>query len=636
MHADISKTGKLFTATVFLFAFLVGANRIWEPDAWWHLKAGQVISETGRLKGGDVFSHTNHGAEWVNDEWLGDVYLYGIYKRHGFAGIIFAAALAGALIFSFSMGVCRMRGSPAAAAAAVLCVAAIAARMRITPRPDVFALLFFSADIYLLNRLLRAEPGDKKARSLSRLIPVIQVMWVNFHPSGIAGAALAALALLSCAAAYLLNKMKRGTVFSAAPQADPAAVKHLCVILAATVAASLINPYFLHALTAPFEFSANKTYLSHIAEWAPIPRGELLSLAGDPQTICFKTLAALGFIAMASRPRRINIFDAALFTGCFIMALTSRRFIGMFAIAAAPCVTGNLSFWTEAIKPSERVKAACRAGALIFIAAIFLHQTRTDPRFTIGTGVKRHVFPENAVKFLKANKIDGAMYNDYGIGGYLIWNCYPRNKVFIDGRTTFYGADFYNSYIAFESAPTPQGWREIESKYGIDYAVLSVPQRSVRDAIVHSSPAWRTVFWDSRSIALVKESARFSDIIKRNGYAVTEPYTVMNLPPAWEALSPETRKVAIGELERNISQSDFSILALRALAYIYYKEGDKKRALDLALRGVALNPRLATLQAIAGQIYLETGDRANAVQRFKAAAAVDGKYEMILKQIRER
>ena len=47
-----------------------------------------------------------------------------------------------------------------------------------------------------------------------------------------------------------------------------------------------------------------------------------------------------------------------------------------------------------------------------------------------------------AVEFLRAHPESGAIYNDYGWGGYLIWKLYPQRKVYIDGRADVYGDAF--------------------------------------------------------------------------------------------------------------------------------------------------------------------------------------------------
>ena len=62
----------LTALAVFAFIFLIGFNKVWETDAWWHLRTGQLITETRTLPRTDVFSYTSEGKRWVHDEWLGE------------------------------------------------------------------------------------------------------------------------------------------------------------------------------------------------------------------------------------------------------------------------------------------------------------------------------------------------------------------------------------------------------------------------------------------------------------------------------------------------------------------------------------------------------------------------------------
>ena len=50
-----------------------------------------------------------------------------------------------------------------------------------------------------------------------------------------------------------------------------------------------------------------------------------------------------------------------------------------------------------------------------------------------GKGLDNFV-PVKEVAFLKKYKLEGPIFNDYVIGGYLIWDLYPDYKVFIDPR----------------------------------------------------------------------------------------------------------------------------------------------------------------------------------------------------------
>ena len=55
-------------------------------------------------------------------------------------------------------------------------------------------------------------------------------------------------------------------------------------------------------------------------------------------------------------------------------------------------------------------------------------------------------YPAAAVKMLKADAA-ARIFTDDEWGDYLIWSLYPKNRVFVDGRSDFYGDDFEDKYI---------------------------------------------------------------------------------------------------------------------------------------------------------------------------------------------
>ena len=72
---NISRSGYLLVGVVLVAACLLSLFKIEDPDAFWHLKAGQVMLETGSLIHVNLFSHTFPEHPWHNLEWLFQVAL---------------------------------------------------------------------------------------------------------------------------------------------------------------------------------------------------------------------------------------------------------------------------------------------------------------------------------------------------------------------------------------------------------------------------------------------------------------------------------------------------------------------------------------------------------------------------------
>lgn len=628
----------ILALALFLFVLATGITDIWETDAWWHLAAGRRIVEKQSPTPADAFSHTQYGRPFVNDEWLGDAYLYGIFQRQGRRGLIIAVGLFAAAAFYLVFGACKQRGVPAPLAVAVTAIGAVAARTRFSPRPEILSLLFFSLILYLLGRFARSAPDDARARKLIWLVPVFQMLWVNAHPSGLAGVCAILLTIAAGAAAFLLTPRN-----AAEPPFTPALgsyhLRALGTLFAISLGFSLCNPYFIHGLTAPLSFSQQNTYLSHIVEWTPIRSAEIAAVftpgaVADPQIISFLILAALGVFGLIARGRRQDLFDAVLFAATLFMALRSRRFIALFAVASCPGIAAGLFMALRGpLGRFTRLASPARALTLVFIAALAFQQVCLDTRFHFGTGVSRK-FPMRALEFIRENHIRGRMYNDFGLGGFIIWTLYPDNPVFMDGRTTFYGPKMFDMQHRFTAQPSIAAWRRIENKYEIDYAILSSRephQCNVFRVIRGSSPQWKLVFWDDRAMVLVKDKKDKSSA-KLFEYQLANPCAITAASGIWRDMPPETFDAFMAELKRSLRNCPDNLLALRALAFVEFGRGKTNDAERYALRGVQADPNSAFFHAMLGQIALLKNNKQVAEMHLRKAERIDKRYRRNMKR----
>ena len=84
-------------------------------------------------------------------------------------------------------------------------------------------------------------------------------------------------------------------------------------------------------------------------------------------------------------------------------------------------------------------------------------------------------------------------------GDYLIFND-PRRKVFIDGRSDFYGSELGNEYL--DAMQAKWTWRKVLDKYGVD-KVLS-PVAWPLAAVLKQDPGWRLVADDGQAILFAR------------------------------------------------------------------------------------------------------------------------------------
>jgi hypothetical protein len=79
---------------------------------------------------------------------------------------------------------------------------------------------------------------------------------------------------------------------------------------------------------------------------------------------------------------------------------------------------------------------------------------------------------------------------------YLIYRLYPRQRVFFDGRSDFFGPAIGADYRKLMSA---QGtWRAVMERYGFDLALL--PRDWALSTMLEREPEWQRVYEDPVSV----------------------------------------------------------------------------------------------------------------------------------------
>jgi hypothetical protein len=101
-------------------------------------------------------------------------------------------------------------------------------------------------------------------------------------------------------------------------------------------------------------------------------------------------------------------------------------------------------------------------------------------------------YPAGALATLRQHPGSRVFTNDEW-GDYLIWS---RQRVFVDGRSDFYGDDFEEKY--FDVMGVKNGWEQILAHFGID-TILMPPDAALTGALKESSH-WTVVYDDGISV----------------------------------------------------------------------------------------------------------------------------------------
>jgi hypothetical protein len=157
---------------------------------------------------------------------------------------------------------------------------------------------------------------------------------------------------------------------------------------------------------------------------------------------------------------------------------------------------GDLADFTLEWNAFDRGSRWPAASAAVMLALAVLVYAPGSPAACRATYDPK-TFPVAAAGELEKNGLFGGVFTEDLWGGYLIYREFPRGRVFIDGRSDFYGAEFAGKYIKAMGAQL--GWEQYLARYEVE-TVLVPPDAPLAGAL-RQSRAWRLVYDDG--VALI-------------------------------------------------------------------------------------------------------------------------------------
>ena len=105
-------------------------------------------------------------------------------------------------------------------------------------------------------------------------------------------------------------------------------------------------------------------------------------------------------------------------------------------------------------------------------------------------------FPIGIVKAHEQRIVGSRLFTSDQWGDYILYKLWPRQKVFVDGRSDFYGEKLGNEYLSLMNADFK--WYEVSKKYGFNLMLL--PVKWPLASVLKLSPQWKVVADDGTAI----------------------------------------------------------------------------------------------------------------------------------------
>jgi hypothetical protein len=483
-----------------------------DPDFYWQVKTGEYLLSSWPLPGGDVFTYTHPGSPWVLSEWLAQIVLYLVFSSTGYFGTaVFVAAMCGLCGWLTYLNCRRHMDNPVHAI--VVATAGSLLLLTAAPRPQLFSFVCFTATLYVLLEFKYA----RRDRLLA-LLPAILVLWANTHGGFFIGLVLIALFIISEWSIYALGL--GGSV-------EGPRLKRLAMWSAAALLVTLINPQHFRLWMYPIEAIVFSGDAQTINEWQS-PSFHI------PLTQGFLALVLLFFVLQSWSKRRPDLTEVMVPLVFIASAFYSIRNMPIASIGLTPFLAKSLSSVSvpataksrllsvlgKVTGPDKTVPPSALSDrheqvlnwALLFLTIIALALGYPAIKRKQEAAVAAYL-PVGAADFILAHHIIGRMFNSYEYGGYLIFRLFPKQKVFIYGRTDIYKDNFVRTLDDIQQGRPD--WKALFDRYGIDYVVCG-SNVALRQLLLQGGQ-FRLVFDDGNHSVLLKKIERFKEIKASQG-----------------------------------------------------------------------------------------------------------------------
>lgn len=455
---DLALVGAGVTLFYSLFLFQGYTSFFRDSDAGWHIRTGEAILATGRLPRTDPYSFSRAGQPWFAWEWLSDVISGAIHRRAGLRGVamLYGVTIAAGVWLWFRLHWALGGNFLVACAMAPLLLSTCNIHWLARPHVESWVLLL-AALLYLETR----GPAGGWVDALG--VAAFTALWANVHASFFFAPLLG-----------LLYALRRRTAWWTP---------------AVAALAGLANPYGWGLYQHVYRYVTDSELLARIGEFQSFD----FHTPGSGQILATVILGIAGG-TLALTAGRWEHFVLAMAISA--MALRSARALPLAALLLLPVANCAIA---ERL-PFERFRAYCgrlRAldarmnGAalallLMLAAAILLRATPA--------GFPADQFPVAAYAHLPE---DGRLFATDKYGGYLIYRSAGRRKVFFDGRSDFYGAEFLKQYGRM--VQVRPGWREIWEGWQFSHALAPVDSPL---AAALEQLGWREIYRDGVAVLL--------------------------------------------------------------------------------------------------------------------------------------
>jgi hypothetical protein len=223
----------------------------------------------------------------------------------------------------------------------------------------------------------------------------------------------------------------------------------------------------------------------------------------------FEGLLFLGLVAASAFVRRRRFVEALWIVYFAHSALQSVRHVTIYVIVAGPLVASEVSTWWSSLcagRPRASIltildqfsgdlargfrRTSLWAGALV-VALVLMNAPFRWP-----TDFVEEKFPIKIINQHAAHLSTKRVFTSDQWGAYLIYRFYPQQKVFIDGRSDFYGPELGKEYLDLLQGAWQ--WETVLAKYRFE--MVLAPMEWPLNSLLKQKHNWKVVADDGKTV----------------------------------------------------------------------------------------------------------------------------------------
>lgn len=394
-------------------ALVIGSLKAVTDNSYlWHVSAGHMQAEAGRVLTTDPFSFTMAGEPWLTQSWLAELLYAFAETRFGLAFTATMLMVLGALTVA-GIGLLAWRRSSSVPATAVLLIlTTILFIPFLVPRPVIFSFPLMVLVILAWD-----------SKTLRWTIPFLMWTWASLHGSFAIGLAYLGFRILA--------------------DKEWKAMTH---VIAAGLA-TLLTAHGLGVVTILADFVVARPYLSRVAEWRT---PDFLTLALSP------FLIGVLVLVYGSMKGRLTVASMWVIAPFLALGMSATRAVPPAWIALVPLLAMSLGGL------SWRIGRGFPTPVVVVVTAILVLSPFLLASPVVIDGER---FPATAAAHLE----DVRTFHDDSAGGYLIYTGHLSEGVFIDDRVELY-LERVDEFVEVRSGREP--WEPVFQRDRIEQALL--------------------------------------------------------------------------------------------------------------------------------------------------------------------